>query len=270
MKTLQLTWHTKSYLRVSIDNGPINLFDQALIDDLQELTGELEKNEDLKVVVFDSANENFFISHLDILGAADLDLTPAPQTGLSLWPDVAVRFERAPFITVGLLRGRARGVGSEFLLALDTRFASKEKAKLCQIELGTGIIPGGGGLERLPVLVGRSRAIEIIGGAQEFDADTAALYGWVNRSIPDNELDVFVDNFARRIASFDKKTIALAKEIINERTGVPTVEDLASTEKKFFTTLSLPETQERLGILISKGLQQYDFELELPKHLSTY
>jgi enoyl-CoA hydratase/carnithine racemase len=270
MKTLQLTWHTKSYLHVSIDNGPINIFDQALINDLQHLIGDLEKNEDLKVVVFDSANQNFFISHLDILGAANLDLTPAPVTGLSLWPDFAVRLERAPFITIGKLRGRARGVGSEFLLALDTRFASKEKAKLCQIELGTGVIPGGGGLERLPSLVGRSRAIEIIGGAQEFDADTAALYGWINRSIFDEELDLFVDNFARRIASFDKKTIAITKEIINERTGVAKIEDLAATEKKFFTTLNLPETQERLGSLISQGLQQHDFELELPKHLSTY
>jgi len=267
MKTLLTKWHTKSYLQVSLDNGPINIFNQAMINDLQQLAGELEQNKDVKVVVFDSANKDFFISHLDILGAANLDLTPAPQTGLSMWPDVAVRFERAPFITVGLLRGRARGVGSEFLLALDTRFASREKATLCQIELGTGIVPGGGGLERLPALIGRSRAIEVIAGAQEFDADTAERYGWINRAIADSELDTFVDNFAKRIDSFDKQTIALAKSIINERTGVAAIEDLASTEDKFFTALSWPETQARIGSLIERGLQQYEFELELPKHL---
>jgi len=267
MKTLKTLWHTPSYLQVSIDNGPINIFDQALIDDLQELAGELEANQDVKVVVFDSANKDFFISHLDILGAHNLNLTPAPTTGLSLWPDVAVRFEKASFVTIGLLRTRARGVGSEFLLALDMRFASREKASLCQIELGTGIVPGGGGLERLPINVGRSRAMEIICGAQEFDADTAALYGWINRAVADKDLDAFVDNLARRIDSFDKKTIALAKEIINERTGTASIEDLASTEKRFFSTLTWPETQARIGSLIEKGLQQFDFEIDLPKHL---
>lgn len=267
MKTLQTTWHSPSYLQVSIDNGPINIFDQLLINELMELTDELEKNPEVKVVVFDSSNSDFFISHLDILNASELNLTPAPTTGLSMWPDIALRFQRAPFVTIGLLRGRARGVGSEFLLALDIRFASREKATLCQIEVGTGIIPGGGGLERLPALVGRSKAIEIICGAQEFDADTAEKYGWINRAIPDNELDIFVSNFAKRIDSFENKAISLAKEIINERTGIPTKEDLASTEKRFFTTLSWPETQARIGSLIEKGLQQYDFELELPKHL---
>ncbi|CAN1573365.1 CaiD Enoyl-CoA hydratase/carnithine racemase [Flavobacteriaceae bacterium] len=267
MKTLRLTWYTKSYLQVTLDNPPLNLFDQNMIDDFQQLANELDQNDAVKVVVFESADPDFFISHYDILGATEPN---AASTKQGYWPDIALQFERAPYITVGKLRGRARAAGSEVLLAMDVRFGSREKTLISQIEVGCGLIPGAGGLERLPKLIGRARAIEAIVGARDFDADTAAAYGWINRSIPDAELDQFVTDFALRVQSFDKKAIALAKSIINERTQTIAPSDLQSTQEKFFEALSWPQTKERLGELIAQGFQQRDFELNLADHLSTY
>ena len=236
---LNIRQHSPSYWRVTINNPPLNLFDQEMCDELRTLIDNLENNEEVKVVVFDSADPEYFISHLDVIRASEMDLSPGP-TGLSIWPDFAVRIEKASFITVGLLRGRARGVGSEFLQALDVRFASKEKAVLCQIELGTGLIPGGGGLERLPLLIGRARALEVILSSFDYDADTAEKYGWVNRSIPDVELDEFVDRFANRISGFNRNAISAAKRIINDRTAVAKVADLAATQNTFFELLASP------------------------------
>jgi enoyl-CoA hydratase/carnithine racemase len=200
------------------------------------------------------------MAHLDVARAAEFNVTPGP-TGLPPWPDVAMRLERAPFVTVGVVRGRARGVGSEFLLALDVRFASRERAILGQLEVGTGLFPGGGGLERLPKLTGRARAIEIVTSADDFDADTAERYGWVNRSIPDADLDAFVERFAARLAGFDRRAIATAKQIITERTGLPEPADLAATEAKFLEALALPEVQVRLRQLFERGFQR-DSDLE--------
>ena len=252
---LNIRQHSPSYWRVTINNPPLNLFDQEMCDELRTLIDNLENNEEVKVVVFDNADPEYFISHLDVIRASEMDLSPGP-TGLSIWPDFAVRIEKASFITVGLLRGRARGVGSEFLQALDVRFASKEKAVLCQIELGTGLIPGGGGLERLPLLIGRARALEVILSSFDYDADTAEKYGWVNRSIPDVELDEFVDQFANRISGFNRNAISAAKRIINERTAVAKVADLAATQNTFFELLASPSVQERLNYLLQNGLQK--------------
>ena len=178
--------------------------------------------------------------------------------------------ELAPFITVSLVSGRARGVGSEFLQALDVRFASGELAVLSQIEIGTGIVPGGGGLDRLPRLVGQSRAIEAIVGCDDFDADTAERYGWVNRSIPDAELDAFVERFASRVAGFDRRLITAAKEIINQRAGIATTADIVASQKEFFKVSRYPETQARLASLLQRALQhEVDFEMNLGEHLAT-
>jgi enoyl-CoA hydratase/carnithine racemase len=125
-------------------------------------------------------------------------------------------------------------VGSEFLQALDVRFASREKAILSQIEVGTGIIPGRGGLDRLPLLIGRARAMEVIIGADDFDAEMAERYGWINRAIADAELNEFVERFANRVASFDRRAIAAVKQIVNQRVGLAKTADLAATEARFF------------------------------------
>ncbi len=224
-------------------------------DELQDLIKKLEKDDEVKVVVFDSADPDYFMAHLDLVRTAELSLEPG-ATGLSPFPDFLRRLEQAPFVTVGVLRGRVRGVGSEFLLGLDIRFASREKAILSQIEVGTGVIPGAGGIERLSKLIGRARALEVILGSEGFDADTAALYGWVNRSIP--------------VAGFDRKPVALAKKIINERVGLVPAADLAATQKKFFKILAWPKTQARVATLLERGLQQRgDFELRLGEHLGS-
>jgi len=258
-----------SYWRVTLDNPPFNLFDPEMIDGLQALIDRLERDKEVKIVVFASAVPDFFIAHIDLARLGELSTTPGP-TGLSPWPDVARRMELAPFVTVGVVRGRARGVGSEFLQALDIRFASRERAILSQIEIGTGIVPGGGALDRLPRLIGRARALEAIIGCEDFDADTAERYGWVNRSIPDADLDGFVERFAARVAGFDRRLIAAAKEIINQRGGLATPVDMVSSQKKFFETSTWPETQARLASLLQRGLQRDDaFERRLGEHLAT-
>lgn len=255
--------NTAAYWQVTLDNPPINLFDQEMSDELQALVAELENDDEVKVVVFDSADPDYFLAHVDLVKTGEFDLEPK-ATGLASFPDFLRRLEQAPFVTIGVLRGRARGVGSEFLLGLDLRFASREKAILAQIEVGCGVIPGAGGLERLCKLVGRAKALEIILSADDFDADTAAAFGWVNRSIPDAELDIFVERFVVRLSNFERKTLALAKQTINERAGLVAVADLNATEKKFFETLTWSETQAQVKSLFERGLQQRgDLELRL-------
>jgi enoyl-CoA hydratase/carnithine racemase len=264
---LKIKQHSPAYWQVTIDNPPLNLFDPEMGDELSALVTELEKNTEIKVVVFDSANPDYFISHIDLIRSAEFDLTPR-STGLPVWPDVARRFELASFITVGLVRGRARGVGSEFIQALDVCFASKEKTKLSQIEVACGLIPGGGGLERLPRLIGRRRAMEVIVGAEDFDADTAAAYGWINRSVPDAALDSFVHQFAKRVASFEKEAVAAAKKLIYKRTGLAATEEFIESESIFFEAISWPGTQKRIGELMQQGFQQPgEFELNMSEKL---
>jgi len=126
--------------------------------------------------------------------------------------DTFVRLTKSPVVSIAKIRGCVRGVSSEFVLACDMRFASRENTRLGQPEVGVGVHPGGGGTERLPPLVGRGRALEIVLGANDFDGDTAERYGYVNRALPDEELDGFVDALACRIASFDRRSIAAAKK----------------------------------------------------------
>jgi enoyl-CoA hydratase/carnithine racemase len=264
---LRITRHSAAYWTVSIDNPPLNLFDPEVNDELGTLIERLEQDKLVKIVVFESAVPDYFMAHIDLARVGELSLKPGP-TGLSPWPDMALRLQRAAFLTLGVLRGRARGVGSEFLLALDVRFASRERGIIAQIEVGCGLIPGGGGLERLPALIGRARSLEAIVGADDFDADTAERYGWVNRSLPDAELDAFVDRFARRVASFDRAAIAAAKQTINERLGLPEPQDIVASQGTFFSVASLPATQARIRELLGRGLQQPgDFELHLAEGL---
>jgi len=264
---LKIEHRTEAYWRVTLDNPPLNLMDPETADAFHVLVGELEENAALKVVVFESANAEFFMAHVDLLRLSQRSQEVGP-TGLLPWADFLKRLELAPFVTIGLIRGRARGVGSEYLQAFDMRFASREKAIFSQIEVGCGIVPGGGGLDRLPRMVGRGRAIEIICGSDDFDADTAQLYGWINRSLPDADLDGFVERLAIRIASFDKEAIALAKKIINERVGMASVSELEDTYQKFRETLAWPGSQRRIGLMIHRGLQtDVSYERDLAERL---
>jgi len=174
--------------------------------------------------------------------------------------DTFVRLTKSPVVSIAKIRGCVRGVSSEFVLACDMRFASRENTRLGQPEVGVGVNPGGGGTERLPPLVGRGRALEIVLGANDFDGDTAERYGYVNRALPDEELDGFVDALARRIASFDRRSIAAAKNLINQ-VSLPSAERLLDALNSFLTALTWPEAQQRIQALLECGLQRDgDFE----------
>ncbi|KIH83433.1 enoyl-CoA hydratase/isomerase family protein [Pseudomonas batumici] len=263
----KLTKVTPGYWRLTFENPPINMIDPQSMLELQELLSQFETDPELKVVVFDSADPEFFIAHFDINKTAEMSRTPGP-TGYSPWIDVTLRLSRVPVISIAAIRGRARGVGSEFALACDLRFASLEKAILAQVEVGSGLLPGGGAVERLPLLTGRARALEIMVGSGDYDAATAERYGWINRAIPDAEFDAWIDAYARRVASFDKQALATTKELINRHT-VPDPNELLETAKIFMSAFTWEGFRERSGKLAAAGIgKRGDFELNFGDRLA--
>ncbi|RFB78168.1 enoyl-CoA hydratase/isomerase family protein [Methylovirgula sp. 4M-Z18] len=262
----KLTKVSPAYWRLTFDNPPINMLGPEAMIELQGLVGQFETDPDLKVVAFDSADPDFFIAHFDIARAADVPKEPGP-TGYSPWIDFTVRLARAPVISIAAVRGRARGVGSEFALACDLRFASLEKAIFGQPEVGSGLIPGGGGLERLPLVMGRARALEVIAGSSDFDAATAERYGWINRAIPDAAFEAWVDGFARRLASFDKQALASSKELVNRHT-LPEPKDQLDSGRVFLSAFAWEGFQQRRPRLAANGIgQRGDFELNFGERL---
>src|SRR6201999_2095475 len=216
----------------------------------------LEKDDELKVVVFESAVDGFFLNHSDFLANFE-DLTSIPQgpTGLEAWPDVLVRVTRMPVVSIALIRGRATGNGSELALACDMSFASREKALLSQWEVGVGLVAGGGPMARLPGLMGRQRALEVLLSSDDIGGELAEAYGYVNRSLPDGELDGFVDALATRIASFDKWAIANTKRLVSAASLPPDVEIAAGWEA-CMASVARPATQARLKTFIAQGFHQ--------------
>src|SRR5947207_11256838 len=178
-----------SYCRVVLDNPPLNLMGPEFVLQIREIVTELENDDRVKVVVFESTVDGFFLNHSDFLANFE-DLTSIPQgpTGLEAWPDVLVRLTRAPFISIALIRGRATGNGSELALACDMSFASREKALLSQFEVGVGLVPGGGPMARLPGVMGRGRALEVLLSADDISGADAEFLGYVNRALADDEL----------------------------------------------------------------------------------
>jgi enoyl-CoA hydratase/carnithine racemase len=266
---LRITHHSPAYWGATFDNPPLNLLDPDVTYELQDLIDQMETANELKVIVFDSANPDFYIGHVDITRAGELATAVGP-TGLRILQDFLKRLALLPVISIASIRGRARGLGAEFVEGLDIRFGSKEKMILGQLEVGCALVPGGGGSVYLPLLVGRSRALEIIASSQDYEADIAERYGWINRAIPDAELDDFVDRFARRIASFDKEVLIEAKRLVNRSSCLPDDAQIIAAGVAFFRLISRPETQARIFDLMKKGLQQYgDFELTLGDKLGT-
>jgi len=206
--------------------------------------------------VFDSAVEGFFLTHYDFLAKLeDSTKFPPGPTGLQPLPDMLVRISRAPVVSIALIRGRATGVGSELALASDMRFASREKAILSQWEVGAGLVPGGGPMSRLPRLIGRGRALEVLLGADDISGDLAELYGYVNRSLPDMELDHFVDSLARRIASFDKQAIADTKNLVNVA-SLPPDSEISPEWSAFLGSLGRKAAQARIKKLMDLGFHK--------------
>jgi enoyl-CoA hydratase/carnithine racemase len=246
---------------ITFSNPPINMFLPTTIVELGALMTDLEADPSVKVVVFQSANPDFYIAHLDVAKAAE-----RPEV-LGLWRDFVLRLSSTPVVSIAKIRGRTRGIGNEFVLACDMRFASRHNALFGNPEVGVGPIPGGGALEWLPRLVGRSRALEIVLSADDFDADIAERYGWVNRALDD---DPFVDTLVRRLASFDREVLAAAKAQIN-RFGVPTAAELQSSNDMIFPMLTWPSAQARRAKLrgIGYGLPS-DFELDFGRYLPAF
>jgi enoyl-CoA hydratase/carnithine racemase len=249
---------------ITFSNPPINMFVPTTIVELGALMTDIEADPSVKVVVFQSANPDFFVAHLDVAKAAE-----RPEM-LGLWRDFVLRLSSTPVVSIAKIRGRTRGIGNEFVLACDMRFASRQSALFGNPEVGVGLVPGGGALEWLPRLVGRSRALEIVLSGDDFDADIAERYGWVNRTLDDAALDLFVDMLVRRLASFDRNTLGAAKTQVN-RFGMPTAAELQSSNEMIFPLLALPDAQARRPKLrgIGYGIPS-DFELNFGRYLPAF
>ena len=260
---------TTGYWRAVFDYPPFNVVDGDVCQALQDLLVRMETTESLRVVVFESALPDFYLSHFDLTGRLGNVMSAIGPTGLPILMDTFVRLTKAPVVSLARIRGCVRGVSSEFVLACDMRFASRENTKLGHPELGVGLHPGGGGTERLPHLVGRGRALEIVLSANDFDGDTAEQYGYVNRSLPDAELDGFVDTLARRIGSFDRRALVAAKHLVN-LVSLPPFDRLLDAFASFGTALGWPEAQNRIKTVLGRGLQRdAAFEKNWPEVLGT-
>jgi enoyl-CoA hydratase/carnithine racemase len=255
-KQIKVTRHTPAYWRITFDNPPLNLMGPEFVLEFREILAAAETDQQLKVLVFDSAVEGYFLNHSDFLAKLE-DLTGIPPgpTGLPAWPDILVRLTHTPIVSIALIRGRATGNGSEIALACDMSFASREKAILSQWEVGVGMVAGGGPMARLPRLIGRGRALEVLLGSEDIRGDLAESYGYVNRSLPDAELDAFVDALASRISTFDKLAIWNTKRLVNDASLPPDVEIDAGWQA-CIASIGRPATQEKMKALMAKGFHK--------------
>ncbi len=259
---------TSLYWRVTFDNPPLNIFGPETIPQLNEIVTALETDSHVKVAVFDSAVDGFFLTHYNFLAKLEETTRLSPgATGLSPLPDMLVRLSRAPVVSIAAIRGRASGVGSELALACDMRFASRERAILSHFEVGAGVVPGGGPMARLPRLIGRGRALEVLLGADDVPGALAENYGYVNRALPDAELDSFVEALAMRIASFDKQALVETKNFVNIASLPPDAE-IAPEWDACIASIQRPAAQRRIGTLLERGLHQPgDVENRLGHHV---
>jgi len=248
------------YWRVTLDHPPINTIDDRMYDEIFDLVEAIAAEPSLKVVTFESANPDFFLAHYGVGESTS-------RFGKPRWIESATRLAHSNVLSIAVVRGRTRAGGAEFALACDLRFASREKAVFGQPEVGFGLIAGGGALARLPLLVGRARAIEIALGGDDFDAETAERYAWINRAIPDAELDGFVANFVRRILSFDNQALNATKAILNQ-TGLPRQAELQSTQAIFGGTLRSTTALQKMTKSRERGLGTAgEFELDLGRQI---
>jgi enoyl-CoA hydratase/carnithine racemase len=267
--TLRIGRDDQRVITVAIDAPPMNLIGPELVRDLVNLLDTLESSPEIRVMVLESADPEYFVPHVDLTKVAEYTAEAAKAGGPEdaslgmLWR----KFSEAPVVTIAQLRGRARGAGSELALACDMRFAARENAVLGQPEIGFGAPPGAGGVQHLARLLGRGRAMEVLLGADDFDADVAERYGWINRALPDAELDDFVARLARRIASFPTEAMRAAKEVLNELT-LPAVDAVRADAKRFQHYVASDTVKARMTTLFGQGLQtRGDLELDLGERI---
>jgi enoyl-CoA hydratase/carnithine racemase len=263
----KITRVTPAYWRVLIDHPPFNIYGPESMPMLNAVITAIEKDPALKVVVFESKVPGFFLTHYDFFPPLEQTTSmPNGPTGLPPLSDMLVRLSRSPVVSIVSIRGRATGVGSELSLASDMRFASREKAVLSQFEIGAGFVPGGGPMARLPRLVGRGRALEILLTGNDINGELAERYGYVNRALPDAELDKFVDTMARRISTFDKESISEIKHLVNNA-SLPPDKDVGMEWERFIASVQRPAAQHNIKKLIELGLQKNpDVEIHLDQY----
>jgi enoyl-CoA hydratase/carnithine racemase len=253
---IQVSKVSPAYWRLTFDSPPLNLMGPQFLIEFSEILTSIETDQHLKVVVFDSAVEGFFLNHSDFtIGMEELTSLPQGPTGLEAWPDILVRITRAPVVFIAKIRGRATGNGSELSLACDMTFASREKGLLSQWEVGVGMVAGGGPMARLPKLIGRCRALEVLLGSDDISADLAEAYGYVNRSLPDVELDGFVDTLAARIGAFDKWAISNTKRLVNAA-SLPADVEMAAGWNACMASVARPATQARIKAFMALGFHK--------------
>ncbi|AYG03908.1 enoyl-CoA hydratase/isomerase family protein [Gryllotalpicola protaetiae] len=259
----RLTAESDTFWRVTFTNPPVNVIGPAMIRELKELLTELETDPGVNVVVFDSDNPDYYLAHYDLVAnPAEAESLPSP-TGFAAWPDVLVRLSKIPAVTISAIRGIARGAGSEFVLATDIRFASREKAILGQMEVGFSALPGGGAQARLSPLVGRARSFEILLSGSDFDGDLAERYGYVNRAVPDASFTQFVTDWATRVSKWDPRVIREIKAAVNAVT-LPADALFPPQSDAFWAAAAQPRFQAVKDALVAQGLQQIsDIELNL-------
>jgi enoyl-CoA hydratase/carnithine racemase len=268
---IRLTRITPAYWKVTFANGPLNIVGPTEVRELARIIDLVESDKQVQVLVFDSNVPGNFIAHYDLLTPLEesTGMKPGP-TGMHPVPDLMSRISRLPVISIVSIRGRASGIGSELALAADMRFASREKAVLSQFEVGAGMVPGGGPMAHLPRLIGRGRAIEILTAGEDISGELAERYGYVNRAVPDAELDGFVDAMARRIASFEHDTVVDIKSLVDV-SALPPEAEMKQGWDTFIGSVQRPGTQKRLQALVGRGMQTPgDVETNLGRATAEY
>jgi enoyl-CoA hydratase/carnithine racemase len=255
-----------SVLFAEIAAPPMNLLGPELVRDLVSLIQTVEADDAVRVLVFSSADPDYFISHVDLTRIAEYRAEAAKLTGV---PSIALLFRHlsaSRVVTIAQIEGRVRAAGSEFALACDMRFAARESAIFGQFEPAFGLLPGGGATQHLVRLMGRARALEAMLSAEDYDAELAERYGWINRALPDDELGDFVKSLAHRIAGFPAAGQAAVKDRVNAISLAPT-EDFRRDSDLFGEGVRAPEAQRRIEAAMQRGMQTRDAELDLARIL---
>ncbi len=253
-------------LFVEISALPMNLLGPELVRDLVSFIQRAEADGGAKVVVFKSADPDYFISHVDVTRIKENREAAAKLDGDASLGQLLRHLSASRLVTIAQIEGRVRGVGSEFILACDMRFAARESAIFGQFEPAFGVIPGAGGAQHLARLMGRGRALEVMLSAEDYDAELAERYGWINRALPANELDDFVRSLAHRIANFPAAGQAVVKERVNA-IALPSAEDIRRDSDLFLEGVRSPEFQNRTQAAMKSGFQTRDAEMNLARML---
>ncbi len=265
MKTLTVAAEGAA-LFAEIEAPPMNLLGPELVRDLVSLIQTAEADDSVKVLVFKSADPDYFISHVDLTQVSEYRAEAAKLTGEASIALLFRHLSASPLVSIAQIEGRVRGAGSEFVLSCDMRFAARESAIFGQFEPSFGTIPGGGAAQHLTRLMGRARALEVMLSAEDYDADLAQRYGWINRALPADALDDFVRSLAHRIAGFPAAGLGVVKDRVNAIALAP-VEDFRRDSDLFGEEVRSPEVQRRIAAAMKQGLQTRDWEIDLGRVL---